>query len=152
MGGLVSDSATRDVIAQINARFEAGEAIEEMAALQKEFKIFSPKHSLYDSWLVLNIKASDPNERTRWRNWAEKYMKRSVPSDLKGVNGHDRLVRAYQENLESRRPLPMHYTHHLAKDDPRVLISRGKGPLHSVDDHIIMSIPIKPVASKKRRA
>jgi hypothetical protein len=46
MGALVSDSATRDVIAQINARFEAGEAIEEMAALQKEFKIFSPKHSL----------------------------------------------------------------------------------------------------------
>ena len=155
MGGLVGDSATRDVIAQINARFEAGEAIEEMAALQKEFKIFSPKHSLYDSWLVLNIKASDPNERTRWRDWAEKYMKRSVPSDLKGVNGHDRLVRAYQENLESRRPLPMHYKHHLAKDDPRVLISRGKGPLHSLADHIVMSIPIKPVASKtskKRRA
>jgi hypothetical protein len=148
MGGMVSDSATRDVIAQINARFEAGEAIREMIALQKEFRIFSPKHSLYNSWLVLNIKASDPKERARWKNWADNYMKK-VPSDLKGVNGHDRLVRAYQENLESSRPLPMYYIHHLAKEDPRVLVSRGKGPLFSVVDHIITSIPIKPVAGKK---
>jgi hypothetical protein len=148
MGRMVSDSATRDVIAQINARFEAGDAIEEMVALQKEFKIFSPKHSLYDSWLLLNIKASDPKERPRWKTWAETYMKEKVPSDLKGVNGHDRLVRAYQENLESSRPLPMHYVHHLAKDDPRVLVSTGKGPLFSVVDHIITSIPIKPVAGK----
>jgi len=148
MGKMVSDSATRDVISQINARFEAGEAIQEMVALQKEFKIFSPKHSLYDSWLVLNIKASDPRERARWKNWAENYMKKNVPSDLKGVNGHDRLVRAYQENLESSRPLPMYYTHHLAKEDPRVLVSTDKGPLFSVVDHIITSIPIKPVAGK----
>ena len=148
MGRMVSDSATGEVIAQINARFEAGEAILEMAALQKEFKIFSPKHSLYDSWLVLNIRASDPNERKRWKKWAESYMKEKVPSDLKGVNGHDRLVRAYQENLESSRPLPMFYKHHLAKDDPRVLVSTGKGPLFSVVDHIVTSIPIKPVAGK----
>ena len=149
MGRMVSDSATRDVIAQINARFEAGEAIQEMAALQKEFKIFSPKHSLYDSWLVLNIKAEDPRERARWKKWAEVYMKEQVPSDLKGVSGHDRLVRAYQENLESSHPLPMFYTHHLAKDDPRVLVSTGIGPLFCVAEHIITSIPIKPVASKK---
>jgi len=148
MGGLVGDSATRDVIAQINARFEAGDAILEMVALQKEFKIFSRKHSLYDSWLVLNIKASDPAERARWKDWAENYMKSKVPSDLKGVNGHDRLVRAYQENLESSRPLPMYYRHHLAKDDPRVIVSTGKGPLFSVVDHIVTSIPIKPVAGK----
>jgi hypothetical protein len=149
MGEMVSDNATRDVIAQINARFEAGDAIREMAALQREFKIFSPKHSLYDSWLVLNIKAADPRERSRWKNWAENYMKKKVPSDLKGINGHDRLVRAYRENLESSRPLPMYYTHHLAKEDPRVLVSTGKGPLFSVVDHIITSIPIKPVAAKK---
>jgi hypothetical protein len=148
MGSMVGDSATSDVISQINARFEAGEAIREMVALQKEFKIFSPKHSLYDSWLVLNIKASDPRERSRWKDWAEIYMKEKVPSDLKGINGHDRLVRAYQENLESLRPLPMYYRHHLAKEDPRVLVSTGIGPLFSVVDHIITSIPIKPVAGK----
>jgi hypothetical protein len=150
MGAMVGDSATRDVIAQINARFEAGEAIREMVALQKEFKIFSPKHSLYDSWLLLNIKAADPKERRNWQKWAEVYMKKRVPSDLKGVNGHDRLVRAYQENLESSRPLPMFYKHHLAKDDPRVLVSREKGPLFSVVDHIITSVPIKPVAGKTK--
>jgi hypothetical protein len=147
MGGMVSDSTTRDMIAQINARFEAGDAILEMVALQKEFKIFSPKHSLYASWLVLNIKVSNPRERAQCKNWAENYMKK-VPSDLKGVNGHDRLVRAYQKNLESSRPLPMYYVHHLAKEDPRVLVSTGKGPLFSMVDHIITSVPIKPVAGK----
>jgi hypothetical protein len=144
MGMMVSDSATRDVVAQINARFEAGEAIQEMVALQREFKIFSPEHSLYDSWLLLNIKASDPRERGRWRSWAD-YI-RTVPSDLEGVNGHDRLVRAYQENLESSQPLPMHYTQHLAAEDPRVLVFTGRGPLFSVLHHVITSIPIRPVA------
>ena len=76
MGGMVSDSTTRDMIAQINARFEAGDAILEMVALQKEFKIFSPKHSLYASWLVLNIKVSNPRERAQCKNWAENYMKK----------------------------------------------------------------------------
>ena len=144
MGRMVSDSATRDVIAQINARFEAGEAIQEMVALQREFKIFSPEHSLYDSWLLLNIKAADPGERRRWKHWADNYA-RTVPSDLEGVNGHARLVRAYQENLESSQPLPMHYTQHLASDDPRVLVSTGRGPLFSVHDHVVTSIPIIPV-------
>jgi hypothetical protein len=154
MGAMVGDSATRDVIAQINARFEDGDAIQEMVALQKEFKIFSRDHSLYDSWLLLNIKASDPSERGRWKKWAEDYMKKKVSSDLKGINGHDRLVMAYQENLESRRPLPMFYKHHLAKDEPRVLVFKGQGPLHSVAEHIVTSIPIipaKPSGGKKRK-
>jgi hypothetical protein len=150
MGALVGDSATGDVIAQINARFEAGDAIREMGALQKEFNIFSPDHSLYDSWLLLNIKASDPRERKRWRDWAEDYMKKKVSSDLEGVNGHDRLVMAYQENLESKRPLPMFYKQHLAKEDPRVLVFKGQGPLYSVVEHIVTSIPIKPFGGKKR--
>ncbi len=150
MGFMVSNSATRDVIAQINERFEAGEAIEEMVALQREFKIFSPEHSLYDSWLLLNIKASDPPERARWRAWTN-YI-RTVPSDLDGVNGHDRLVRAYQENLESSKPLAMHYVQHLAKEDPRVLVFTGRGPLFSVLDHVITSIPIRPVKEKSRRS
>jgi hypothetical protein len=42
----------------------------------------------------------------------------------------------------------MCYVHHLANDDPRVLVSTGKGPLFSVVDHIVTSIPIKPVAGK----
>jgi hypothetical protein len=147
MGRLVGDSATRDVIAQINARFEAGEALQEMIALQREFRIFSLEHNLYDSWLLLNIKASDPRERARWKHWANNYI-RTVPSDLDGVNGHDRLVRAYQENLESIQPLPMHYTQHLAEGDPRVLVFTGSGPLFSVLDHVVTSVPIIPVAGE----
>jgi len=147
MGGLVSDSATRDVIAQLNARFEAGDAIAEMAALQNRFKIFSSQHGLYDSWLVLGIKASDPAERARWRKWTERYLRR-LASDIEGVNGHDRLVKAFQENLESKKPLPMVYKHHMHRDDPRVQVSRGKGVFHSTADHIVMSIPIIPAGTK----
>ncbi|WP_421997901.1 hypothetical protein [Reyranella sp.] len=142
MGGLVSDSATRDVIAQINARFEAGDAIAEAAALQKKFKVFSKEHSLYDSWLVLGIRASDPPERTRWKKWTEVTL-RGYPSDIDALDGHDRLVKAFQENLESDNPLPMFYKHHLIADDKRVLVSGGQGPYFSLAEHVVMSIPIK---------
>jgi hypothetical protein len=148
MGGLVSDSATADVIGQINKRFEAGDAIAEMAALQKRFKIFAKGHGIYDSWLVLNIKASDPPERARWRKWAEEYLP-TLESDIKGVNGHDRLVRAFRENLASKTPLPMYYKHHLHSDNPKVVVSRGSGPLHSLEEHIVMSIPIKPAKARR---
>lgn len=143
MGGLVSDSATRDVIAQINGRFEAGDAIAEVVALQDKFKIFSSEHGLYDSWLVLGIKASDPPERERWRKWTEVTL-RSYASDMNGVNGHDRLVKAFQENLESKTPLPMYYVHHMHSDNPKVMVSRAKGPAFSTADHVVMSIPITP--------
>jgi hypothetical protein len=46
--------------------------------------------------------------------------------------------------------LPMVYIHHLAKEDPRVLVSTGKGPLFSVVDHVVTSIPIKPAAGKTK--
>jgi hypothetical protein len=144
MGISVSDSATRDVIAQLNARFEAGDAITEMVALQDRFKIFSSQHGLYDSWLVLGIKASDPAERSRWRKWTEETL-RGYASDMEGVNGHDRLVKAFQENLESKTPLPMYYKHHMHADNPKVMVSRGQGPAFSTADHIVMSIPITPV-------
>ena len=144
MGMMVSDSATRDVIGKINERFEAGESIAEMAALQREFRIFSPEHGLHRSWQLLNIKASDPAERPRWQHWTDRYL-RTLPSDLEGVNGHDRLVKAFQENLESANPLPMFYKHHLDKDDHRVLVTRGHAALHSTAEHIVISVPIIPV-------
>lgn len=143
MGDKVSDSATRDVIAQINARFEEGDAISEAAALQSEFKIFSSEHSLYDSWLALGIKASDRPERARWRAWTEETL-REYASDMDGVNGHDRLVKAFQENLESKTPLPMYYKHHRYSENPKVMVSRGMGPTFSSAEHVVMSIPITP--------
>jgi hypothetical protein len=149
MGIMVSDSATRDVIGQINLRFEAGDSIAEVAALHQRFKIFSKGHSLYDMWLLLGIKASDPPERARWRKWTEGYLTK-LDSDMKGVSGHDRLVRAFRENLESKTPLPMYYKHHLHKDDPRVTVTRGSGPLHSLEEHVVMSIPIKPAKARAR--
>lgn len=148
MGGEVSDSATRDVIGQINARFEEGDAISEASALQNQFKIFSlqqqQQRSLYDSWLVLGIKAADKPERARWRRWTEVTL-RGYGSDMDGVNGHDRLVKAFQDNLESKTPLPMYYKHHRYSENPKVMVSVGKGPAYSDADHLVMSIPITPV-------
>jgi hypothetical protein len=145
MGDKVSDSATRDVIAQINARFEEGDAIAEMVALHRQFRIFgiSKERSLYDSWLLLGIKASDRPERARWRTWTEETL-RGYASDMDGVDGHDRLVRAFQENLESDKPLPMYYKHHRYSENPKVTVSRGMGPAFSSAEHVVMSIPITP--------
>ena len=88
MGDMVSDSATRDVIAQINWRFEAGDSIAEVAALHQKFKVFSKDHSLYDMWLLLGIKASDPPER------ALAEVDRGIPDEARF--GHERRQRSRQ--------------------------------------------------------
>jgi hypothetical protein len=142
MGSYVSHSCTIDLIAQKNNRFAAGDAIREMVALQREFKIFTAQHSLYSSFTLLNIKASNPSEQAGWRNFLD--LIRTYSSDREGVNGHDRWVQAYQENLEiepESNVLPMHVTVH-SNEDPKVRVYTEKPTILIPDDHVIVSIPV----------
>jgi len=69
MGEWSADSATGEVMRKSTRGFEAGEAtVKWPAACQKEFKIFSPKHSRYDAGGLETTQGSDPNERKRGRN------------------------------------------------------------------------------------
>ena len=67
------------------------------------------------------------------------------------MNGHDRIVRARQENLESDNPLPMFVGTHLAADDNRVKVSRGRPVPHEAQDYIIISMPTVPAGDRASR-
>src|SRR5262245_49292932 len=99
MGGFVRDTTTRDVLHLWNRRFRNDGSLQEMVEIQKEFGVFSPKHSLRQAFQVLNIVPAEADERRGWFVFLDRL--KSYASDQEGVNGHDRIVGAYKENLES---------------------------------------------------
>jgi hypothetical protein len=143
MGGLVKRQSTPgEVLHKVNSRFAPGEPLQEMVQIQKEFQVFSPKISLQQACRILGLGPTDHAERALYYKYLDR-LKR-VPSDVPGVNGHDRIVKARQENLESSSPLPMHNKTHLAADDKRVTVSRGKPHPHEDQEYLIVSIPTIP--------
>ncbi|XUM22686.1 hypothetical protein ACRAVF_04045 [Bradyrhizobium oligotrophicum S58] len=141
MGAMMKDSTTLDIVVQFNKRFEA-DAVPEMAELQREFGIFSAEHGLQRSFTLLGIVPADWNERRRWYRFLD-HLK-TYPSDRDGVNGHDRVVEAFKDDLESDAPLPISLVCHSAADDPRVTVSRGRPVVFASDVHVIVSIPTTP--------
>jgi hypothetical protein len=69
MGIAINDSTTLDILVQLNKRFEP-EGLTEMIALQKEFQIFSAKHSLQSSFALLGIVPVDWSDvgTASWNN------------------------------------------------------------------------------------
>lgn len=150
MGGMIEDSSTTHVLHQLNTRFGAGDPITEMAALHKQFQVFSPTNHLKHTYALLNIAPTDPRERQRWFAFLD-HLK-TYPSDMPGVNGHDRVVKAYQDNLESAKPLPVYTTVHAAKDDPKVLVTTDRPVVFIPEDHIVISIPTMPAGQARAAA
>lgn len=149
MGAMIKDSTTLDVLVQLNRRFDA-DALGEMVALQKEFDVFSAKHSLRQSFALLGIVPVEWSERKRWYRFLD-HLK-TYKSDLSGVDGHDRVVKAFKDNLESTQPLPVSITCHSAADDPRVTVSQGRPVVFSVETHVILSIPTTPGREARKQA
>ncbi|WP_315753438.1 MULTISPECIES: hypothetical protein [unclassified Bradyrhizobium] len=141
MGMMIKDSTTLDILVQLNRRFEA-EALPEMVELQREFGVFSLLHGLQQSFALLGIVPQDWTERRRWYRFLEHL--RTYPSDLDGVNGHDRVIRAFKDDLESEKPLPVSIVCHSAADDPRVTVTQGRPVVFSLETHVIVSIPTTP--------
>jgi hypothetical protein len=154
MGGFVRDTTTRDVLHLWNRRFRNDGSLQEMVEIQKEFEVFSSKHSLRQTFRLLHIVPSEVDERRGWSVFLDRL--RSYASDQKGVNGHDRIVKAYKQNLESRAPLPVYATTHRHADDKRLTVTHGRPIAYEDQDYIVISIPTKPrtktgrAAAKKR--
>lgn len=141
MGMMIKDSTTLDILVQLNKRFEH-EALPEMVELQREFGVFSLSHSLQHSFALLGIVPSDWSERRRWYKFLDHLQ--TYPSDLDKVNGHDRVIQAFKDDLESEKALPVSIVCHSAADDPRVTVSQGRPVVFSVETHVIVSIPTTP--------
>ena len=149
MGDFINDSTTSDILVQMSTRFDA-EHLPEMIELQREFKVFSAKHSLRQSFALLGIVPADAKERQGWYRFLDFLNK--YKSDLPNVSGHDRMVKAIQRNLESKTPLPMTMICHAAVDDLSLKVTQGKPLIYSSDDHIVISIPTTPRGRARPRA
>ena len=141
MGIAINDSTTLDILVQLNKRFEP-EGLTEMIALQEEFQIFSAKHSLQSSFALLGIVPADWSERRRWYRFLE--LLKTYPSDLANVSGHDRIIKAFKDDLEDKEPLPVSFRCHNASDDPRVIVTKGLPIIFSLDTYVVVSIPTTP--------
>jgi hypothetical protein len=139
MGGFVLDSTALAILVQINARFGMGDPIKEMIALEKEFKIFSSKHSLRSSFALLHLVPPPGKERQRWYRYLQQLH--TYPSDKRGVNGEDRIVQAIQSNLESAHPRPMRLTVHAASENKAVTVKIERPIVFSKQTYVVVSVP-----------
>jgi hypothetical protein len=154
MGGLVPDIYVAGLLDQLNLRFGPKEAITEMIALQKEFDVFSEKHSLEHSFALLNLGPSD--------NWANrrgwyKYLNslKDRPSDQANQNGHDRVISALRKHLKAGQPVPIHFRSHDSYKNNAVTVSAPAIALsYSTQEFLIISLPMTPIEKDrmKRRA
>jgi hypothetical protein len=149
MGDFIHDSTTNQIFAQMSRRFDT-EQLPEMIALQQEFKVFSPKHTLRQSFALLGIVPIDATERKGWYRFLD--CLKIYKSDLPNVNGHDRMVKAIQQNLESKAPLPMAMICHAATDNLQLNVAQGTPYVFSADTHIVISIPTTPRGQARPRA
>jgi hypothetical protein len=142
MGGMIKDSTTSDVFHQMNTRMGPNEPVKEVAAVHKEFDMFSGKYNLKQAYRALHIAPSDHGERRKWFRYLDSLV--DYKSDKSGVNGHDRIVSALRENFERSAPLPVYWMTHLAADDNRVLIGQGTPIPHEVQVYMTISLPTIP--------
>ncbi|MBN9562239.1 MAG: hypothetical protein J0H14_16170 [Alphaproteobacteria bacterium] len=145
MGGFVEDNHVPGILWDLNQRFGPGDGINEMVALQQNFAVFSPQHSLRDSFSLLNI---GPVENWRQRRGWYVYLDslKAMPSDEPGKYAHDRLIEVLDNNLRSANPQPVHFTVHSISDDPGLRVSAGAQPLaYSVQVFLTISFPTDPL-------
>jgi hypothetical protein len=149
MGSITRDDTVAEILYQTNSRFAPGEPLREMVAIQNEFRIFSERYSLKQAYRLLHIVPADFRERERYYKYLE--LLKRYPSDQEGVSGHDRIVRARQQNLESDAPLPMFIQTHLAATDDRVTVAVGRPVPHETQEYVVISIPTVPAGDRASR-
>jgi hypothetical protein len=139
----MAESYLKGATALLNKRFAPGDPLQEMVSLQKEWQVFREDKSLAQTYRLLNIVPS--STKTGRQFYAFLDSLKAFPSDLPGVNSHDRLIRVLQENLESVAPLPVHFTIHGAKQGGgSVVVTQGRPLADESNQYIIASLAPLP--------
>lgn len=127
--------------------------IEEMVALQKEFKLFKKGRPFATSVSVLNIGAFNNDVKNRWHNYLGTLAR--YQSNKPGQNGDAAIVNALIRNLASKEPLPVFFTSHDMRgpaENKRVLIEDRSRPVFYLEiDYLTISVPMQPAAAAKSR-
>lgn len=127
--------------------------VQELAALQKEFKIFKKDRPLRQSIAVLNVAARNNEFKNRFYTYLDSLEK--VPSNQGTQSGAAAIVNAIIKDLAQPNPLPVHFTTHDIRSDAgnRVLIGGPTEAVHFVQQQFItISLPMQPAAFGKPKA
>lgn len=154
MGAFVADGYVPLVQAQLNIRFAPGDALTEMIAFQKEFKLFSSKHTLISSFSLLNIAPLGDTERDGFHRYLDRLTRiGSTVNDQPSVlTGHDQIIASVQKNLESSKPIPVFFTFHPGGGKDAVVKVGFSTPLSfSATTYLTLSVPTLPKKDKASR-
>lgn len=151
MGALVADGYVPNVQEQLNRRF-IGEALEEMVKLQAEFKVFSSKHSLRDTAILLGIAPVEDKNRDGFLTYVDRLRKvgATVNGKATKLNGHDQIVASLRKNLESASPMPVNFTYHPSGGEKgTVEITTAPAFSFSRTQFLVISVPTVPADRPK---
>ena len=153
MGGLVADRYVPDLLQQMKSRFIA-EALDEMVQFQKEFKVFSPQRTLRMSFGLLNIAPVGEADRDGFFRYLNLLKKTGASVDGKAtkLNGHDQVIASLQANLESRKPLPVHFTSHPAESPKGVVKVTSGDRVLSYSPLVFLTISMPTIAADRPKA
>ena len=142
VGTLLDELNVRFAPSLGDARMYGG--VEEMVALQKEFKIFKAGRSFSSSVAVLNIGARNAEAKNRWLEYLGSFQK--LPSNQGAQSGDAAIVRALKKNLESKKPLPVYFTTHDMQQSNQVKVTEQARPVHYLQqDYLVISMPMQPM-------
>ncbi|MCR5884697.1 hypothetical protein LRS03_18315 [Rhizobacter sp. J219] len=137
MGAFVPPMIAFHMEGEVNLRFAEGDPIAEMAALQAEFGLFNPEHSLRSAAAILGLAPLYGEARLRWFDYMD-YL-----DGLDVANSPLGLRETLRQNLESGDVRPVHFQYH-GSDNPVILVtpSGGTVPLSSVS-YLHISVPVQ---------
>ncbi|MBG9388511.1 hypothetical protein [Caenimonas aquaedulcis] len=156
-----NDILIGSMLDQLNLRFAPPQGkektyggIEEMAALQKEFKIFKTGRPLSVSVAVLNLAAYNNDAKNHWHELLEHLSDHG--SNQGKLNGDQAIVAALVKNLKAPQPMPVFFTSHDMRDggdSEKVLITPKGRPVFYIErDYLVISLPMKPWNDKAKPA
>lgn len=146
---------------ELNLRFAPSQGkdthfggIQEMVALQKEFKIFKKGRPFKTSCAVLNLGARNNEVKNLWQSLLGNLYRHE--SNKKAQNGDAAIVNAVIKNLASTSPLPIYFTSHDMrgpKENAQVKITDKSRPIHYLEqDYMTISLPMQPISAVKKPA
>lgn len=146
---------------ELNLRFAPSQGrdshyggVEEMAALQSEFKIFKKGRSFKTSCAALNLGARNNEVKNLWQKLLGNLYKHE--SNSKSLDGDQAIVAAIVKNLAAAKPLPIFFTSHDMRGETansQVKITDKSQPIHYLEqDYLSISLPMQPVSAVKKSA
>ena len=151
IGSMLDELNLRFAPSQGLATLQGG--VDEMVALQQEFKILKKGRSFRTSVAALNLSARNNEVKNRWLDLIGALSKHE--SNVPKMDGDAAIVNALVKNLAAKAPLPVYFTSHPMQENAQVKITDKSRPVHYLEqDYLTVSLPMQSVqaANAARKA